>query len=119
MAAASRLKHTTQPLTPQPRPPPPLFPARSGTAGSERRGRLQPLNAAFVSVRSRFLQEAGALHPFGFLSPSTSLCKNAANQLKKHLVMIFLTCWFACLVVWFFFFFEGKFNDNLIVCQTQ
>lgn len=107
-------KKKIQPPTPQPRSPPPLFPAGSGTAGSKRRGRLQSLNAAFVFVCSRFLQEARGLHPFRFLSPSTSLCKNAANQFRKHLVFLFLTCLFA-----FFFFLKGNLLKILLFAKNN
>lgn len=56
---------------------------------------LQPLNAAFVSMCSRFVSEARDLHPFRFLSTSASLCKKAANQGRMCLGLPFLTCSFA------------------------
>lgn len=121
-AAVSRLKKKKkkiQPLTPQPWSPPPLFPAGSGTAGSERRGRLQPLNAAFVFVCSRFFQEARGLHPFKCLSPSTSLCKNPANQFRKHLGLLFLTCSLIWGFLFIFFFLKGNLLKFLLFAKNN
>lgn len=106
-----KIKKKKQPPAPWPRSPPPSFPAGSGTAGTEGRSRPQPLNAAFVFVCSRFLQEASNSHPFTSLSPSALLCESAAKPFRKHRFGLFNL--FVCLL----FFLKGNVLKTLLFCQ--